>query len=513
MMNWRRAMLATALAASALAVTAPALAAPSALIRCDGHGRRQTPGEQVGRGILVLGTLGLFGSAEADNPAARETGEAGIKACTDAMADSRVTGNPIRKAEVFLARGIRNLEMGHFNEALADADAGLAVGLTPLVQAQFDRTLGPSLLLLKAYVKVAQGSQAEAEALAMQAATPRPWGVLMAEEATRIMLVSPAISADEATLLARLFRVRPDVRRAQALEAAGDWPAAARDIAQVIGVLEEPSPVIKARHAAVLALAGNSADAQKLLDETAQQVDELAAKASGTDDAAQRAAQQVARADELVQLTKAQLALNAGKLDEAKGLLAGRSRWLANSHIAAAVVANVQAKAGASAVPGVDPAKLRADAVKVVKDGMTGKGFIESIMRALPRWENADVGGDFGKDMTPPSKAMLPKPVRDGKATRITSSRNAAIDTGIEAMMVAMARTAASRNVDRFAVLTNFSGNFGGREGIVSSYVIGDFVMPGDELFKAQESRAITVAEVEAALGAAYAPPPPVAKR
>ncbi|MEI6418622.1 MAG: hypothetical protein WCO82_06120 [Sphingomonadales bacterium] len=506
MKNWVRTVAAGALLLSA----ADALAAPSALIRCDGHGRRQTPGEQVGRGILVLGTLGLFGSAEADNPAARETGEAGIKACTDAMADSRVTGNPIRKAEVFLARGIRQLEMGHLAEALADADAGLAVGMEPVVRAQFDRTLGPSLILLKAYVKVAQGQQAEAESLALQAATPRPWGVLMAEEATRVMAVTPAISPEEAGLLARLFRLRPDVRRAQALEAAGDWPAAAKDIAQVIGVLEEPSPVIKARHAAVLALAGDNAGAKTLLDATAQQVDELAAKASGTDDAAQRAAQSVARADELMQLAKAQLALNAGSIDEAKGLLAGRSRWLANSSIAAAVVANVQAKGGAAAVPGVDPAKLRADAIKVVKDGMTGKNFIESIMRALPRWENADVPEDFGKDMTPPSKAMLPKPIRDGKATRITSNRDAAIDTGIEAMIVAMARTAASRNVDRFAVLTNFSGSFGGREGIVSSYVIGDFVMPGDALFAAQESRAIKVADVEAALGAAYTAPPPV---
>ena len=52
-----------AVAGSVLLSAVPVLAAPSALIRCDGYGRRQTPGEQVGRGLLVLGTLGLFGSA------------------------------------------------------------------------------------------------------------------------------------------------------------------------------------------------------------------------------------------------------------------------------------------------------------------------------------------------------------------------------------------------------------------------------------------------------------------
>lgn len=81
--------------AAALLCADLASAAPSALIRCNGYGRRQMPGEQVGRGILILGTLGLFGSAEADQPAAREAGEAGVRACTKALTDSRTTGNPV----------------------------------------------------------------------------------------------------------------------------------------------------------------------------------------------------------------------------------------------------------------------------------------------------------------------------------------------------------------------------------------------------------------------------------
>jgi hypothetical protein len=80
------------IAGALLLAAAPALAEPSALLKCDGYGRRQTPGEQLGRGLVVLGTLGLFGSAEADNPSARKAGEEGITACTEALTDSRTTG-------------------------------------------------------------------------------------------------------------------------------------------------------------------------------------------------------------------------------------------------------------------------------------------------------------------------------------------------------------------------------------------------------------------------------------
>lgn len=491
------------------ATAAPVLAAPSALIRCDGYGRRQTPGEQVGRGLLILGTLGLFGSAEADNPGAREAGEKGITACTEALTDSRTTGNPVRRAEVLLMRGVRQFEMGRFDDAIADARAARAVELTPLVRAHFDRTLGASTIMLEAFARLSQNNQAEAEKLAHQAAQARPTGLYMAEEALRIMTLTPEITPEEKTLLERDWKMSPNMRPVLNLSGAGDWAGAATAIKTLVATFTKPGVVILSHQAALQALAGDTKGAEETLARVGQDIDELAAKAGGTDQNAQTAAQQVARADEMVQLAKAQVALNQGKIEEAKGLLAGRPRWLSPASLTAQIIANVQARGGPGTVPGIDPAKIRADAMKVVREALTGKGVLNNLVVALPRWEDASEAQDFGKLIAPTSKVMQPKPTRDGAATSIVSARSAALDTVNEALLVAAARATAARGQDKFAVLINFGSNRGTRAGITSSFTLFDFVTPADALFAAQASRAFTVAEIETALGAQYRAPLP----
>jgi hypothetical protein len=499
-----------AIAGALLAATAaPALAAPSALIRCDGYGRRQTPGEQVGRGILILGTLGLFGSAERDMPSAREAGEKGITACTEALTDSRTTGNPVRRAEVLLMRGVRQFEMGRFDDAIADARAARGVELTPLVRAHFDRNIGSSTLMLEAFARLAQNNQADAERLAFQAAQARPSGLFLAEEALRIMALSPEITPEEKALLDRAWLLVPNLRPVLSMAGAGDWVGAAAAIKTLVATFSKPGVVVLSHQAALQALAMDTKGAEETLAKVGQEIDELAAKAGGTDQAAQTAAQQVARADEMVQLAKAQVALNQGKIEDAKGLLAGRPRWLSPASLTAQIIANVQAKAGAGTAVGIDPAKIRADAIKVARDSLTGKGILNNLVVALPRWEDADEPQEFGKLIAPTSKSMQPKPSRDGAATSIVSARTAAFDTVHEALLVAAARAAAAKGQDRFAVLFNFGSNRGTRAGISSSFTILDFVTPADALFAAQASRAIKVADVEAALGSQYRAPVP----
>ena len=111
----------------------------------------------MARGIVVLGTLGILGSAEADQPGARETGAKDIAACTEAMADQRVTGNPVRRAEVFLARGISQYEVGNLDLAYADATSALAVEWPPELKTTFNRTLSVSGLLPQAFERYARG--------------------------------------------------------------------------------------------------------------------------------------------------------------------------------------------------------------------------------------------------------------------------------------------------------------------------------------------------------------------
>ncbi|WP_156256989.1 hypothetical protein [Sandarakinorhabdus oryzae] len=506
-----RSSLRVVVAAALLAATAaPVLAAPSALIRCDGYGRRQTPGEQVGRGILILGTLGLFGSAEADNPAAREAGEKGIAACTEALTDSRTTGNPVRRAEVLMMRGVRQFEMGRFDDAIADAKAARSVELTPLVRAHFDRNIGAGSIMLEAFARLSQNNQAEAEKLAFQAANARPNGNFLTEEALRIMALSPEVTADERFLIDRLWRLLPNLRPAVNLEGAGDWVGAAASVKTLTAGMTKPGVVILSRLAALQALAGDSKGAEETLAKVSQDIDELAAKAGGTDQAAQTAAQQVARADEMVQLARAQLALNQGKTEEAKGFLAGRPRWLSPAALTAQIIANVQAKGGAGTAPGVDPAKIRSDAAKVAREAVTGKGVLNLLVTMLPRWEEPGEAQDFGKAMTAPSKLMQPKPSRDGAATSISSARVAAIDTVTEALLVAAARATAAKGQDRFAVLLNFILPSTNRAGLTSRLSLLDFVTPADAAFAAQEARAFKVADIEAALGGQYRPPEPV---
>lgn len=498
------------LAGALLLAAAPALAEPSALLKCDGYGRRQTPGEQLGRGLVVLGTLGLFGSAEADQPAARKAGEEGVAACTEALTDSRTTGNPVRRAEVLMMRGVRHFEMGRFDAAIADAQAARAVELTPLVRAHFDRNIGAGTLMLEAFALLSKNNQAEAERLAFQAANARPQATFLTEEALRVMALTPEITANERQLLDRFWRRLPNVRHSQHLEGAGEWPAAAQSLATLVAMLTKPGVVTLSRLAAVQALAGDTEGAEATLARVGQDIDELAAKAGGTDQAAQTAAQQVARADELVQLARAQVALNKGQMEEARGFLAGRPRWLSPASLTAQIVANVQAKAGAGAAPGVDPAKIRADATKVGRDALTGKGVLNLLVTMLPHWEDPNEAQEFGKAMLPTASTMQPKPVRDGKATGITSSRMAALDTTTEALLVAAARATKARGQDRFAVLLNFILPGTARVGLISRVSMLEFVTPADALFAAQEARSLKVADIEAALGSQYKAPDPV---
>lgn len=509
-----------ALALSLVLVATPALAkAPSALLRCDGYGRRVGVGENLARLPLVIGTLGLFGAPEADNPLAREAGEKGVLACTEALADQRVTGNPIRRGEVLLMRGIRHFEQGELDAAASDAEAAIAVPLPAEVLPWYDRDIRLSARLLAARVRLAQNRDGEAEQLALAAAAARPWSPFVISEALRILAVSPTISPDEARLLDRSRMLEgTSLIRLQARERAGDWGGAAADLAMLLKAAEKPGVVLRSRLAADQALAGDRAAAELTLAEAQQKVDELASTAGGTDNAAQEAAQEVARADELMQLARAQLALAAGKVEDARALLLGRSRWLAPAPIAAAVIANVQARLPVGAIAS-DPAKLIADAARVARDALTTKTAVPVMVELWPRWEDPDVAAAFGRDLA--NRPLLAAPTagrssmikieraRDDGATEVQDSRPAFIDTGYEAVLLLAARAARDAGAERFAIIQRRTAVSVGREGLIGNATRLTLVTPKDRLWAGQESRSLAVADVEAALGPLFPAPVP----
>ncbi len=488
-------------------------AAPSALLRCDGYGGRRSTAEGLARATLILGTLGLFGSPEADEPGARQAGEKGIAACTEALDDERVRGNPVRRGEVLLMRGIRQFETEHYDSAWADAEAVMTADVPYLVRPAYNRTLGASALLLKAHIRVVQSRQEEAEALAAEAAARRPWGILVAGEAMRVMGQSPAISPAEQQLLDRLWRVSPSLATIAPREAAGDWAGAARDLDALIKGWPSGNELSSARLALDLALAGDTKAAETTLASVQDGIDLLATKATGTDAAAQSAAQTVARADELVQLAKAQLALMAGKLDDAKIILGGRARWLSPAPLVAAVVANAQAKLGRGGPGslGLDPAKLVADGRAASRTDLVGKNKIAVMVLSWPRWEAPELQSDLGRDLSTPNK-VVQDAARDGKVWSVQVNRFASFDMGAEAILVAAAGAARAKGKDRFAIVQRGEDKRLTREGLSVAATTVYLVFPGDAMWAAQAGRAISVAEVEAQLAPLFPVPPATGK-
>jgi hypothetical protein len=500
------------LCAAAMLLGVPAVAGPSPLVQCDGYAGRVGTAESLARATVIIGTLGLLGSAERDNTAAIVDGEKGVAACTAALTDSRVTSSVQRHAEVLLARSIRQLEAGAFDLAFADGEAILALPVPAAQKTAFDRTLGVSARLVQASVRVAQQRQADAEVLALAATDLRPYGRFMPGRAAQILQLTPAISAGEAALLDRLARINTAglVIRISAREGAGDWTGAAADLAALVATRQEPDVVNEARLATVLALAGRNADALAAVNTAQQHIDELAAKSTGTDSAAQAGAQRVQRADEMVQLAHAQLALSAGQLDDAKTLLGGRTRWMAPAPIVAAVIANAKPKINSSLGSlALDPAKLLTDRQTAMREDVYGKKGLQLMFVTYSRWEDPGVAARFGRDLYGSgSTAIKVDTERSGHATRVRFAQVPAfVDTATEALLLAGAVQAQTRKADSFAVIEDGGSFYAGREGMTTMAPSAVLVFPDDPLWPSQTSRALSVATVNAALEPLYPAP------
>ncbi|QMW24227.1 hypothetical protein [Sandaracinobacteroides saxicola] len=503
-----------------LSTAEPVLAEPSNLLKCDGYGRRVPVAEQAANALLVLGTLGifggLFGGPEADDTAARAKAEKGVEACTAALAsDDRVTGNAIRRGEVLLARAIRYIEIGKLEEAIADARAARAVELPEILRADYARSAGVAAWLVEASAEARAGRQDKAEAAALAAFDARPYGGYTANEATDLLLLSPEISPAEQVALDRYARIHPGglTRRGTAREGAGDFAGAAADFALWNSMLETPNALTAARVAALKAVAG-AKDADAALTTAQQLVDEVAAKATGSDREAQEAAALVARADELIQLARVQLALakaaTPAEATAATALLAAKSRWLAPPAIVGAVVASARAKAPGAVIT-IDPAKLAADARRVALERIAGPKAAEGMMILYPRFEANGARADRAKAIQPGAKTVKTEPQRAGTMQQYSISDDRAfIDTATEASLLMLARAAAAKGADRFVMIDERLAVGIAREGFTGSNVRTLVAFPTDKAWAGQEGRAVTVAELEAALAPLYVVPAPV---
>jgi hypothetical protein len=166
-----------------------------------------------------------------------------VGACTRALASPRLLPTQtLRKAHLLRARAAAQLELGKYEEALADLDlAATAVG--PQAQDRFyRRSMGVSLDLLRALALVQAGDVASAVPLAQAASAARPYSLDVQRVAATVIQASRPLGAPSPSPWLGTVRLAPETgsmalaREAEIGNFAGvlkmrpdipvDWPSA-----------------------------------------------------------------------------------------------------------------------------------------------------------------------------------------------------------------------------------------------------------------------------------------------
>ena len=173
---------------------------------CDGRMKPKSKEDGM-RGEAAISGYSFLGGRTA-NPKAK------IDACNRALANPRLLpGQTLRKAHLLRARAAAHLEQGEYQTALTDLDAAEAA-LAPLAQEPFHRrSMGASLLLLRALAKAGAGELDEAARLADEAKALRPYAVQVQFAAAMVRHAARPIGEPSASPWGELIRLEPGLRR------------------------------------------------------------------------------------------------------------------------------------------------------------------------------------------------------------------------------------------------------------------------------------------------------------
>ncbi|HWA64089.1 MAG TPA: hypothetical protein VG939_22160 [Caulobacteraceae bacterium] len=196
-----------ALVAGALcAAPSPSLAAPASdYFACDGYGAPSGEGDGMTRYATVLGIFNPPGKGTTDR-LKPGVGATAVAACTRAI-DDLPAPHWMRRVSLLRARAAHRLEAGETTDAaLADLDSAAASGRD---DADYRRSLGLGVDLLRAYALRRAGKSPDADALALEALKQRPFSRGIAT-ATLFALGPNAPDADIDTAARALARIRPE---------------------------------------------------------------------------------------------------------------------------------------------------------------------------------------------------------------------------------------------------------------------------------------------------------------
>jgi len=310
-------------------VPAPLPKGPSMYLRCDGRPNNVTSGETAVRLLAITALVGLLAPQnESADLSKRLTGDEGVAVCTEVLFGASPEGDAVRRTELIFARAIHQIEAGHWQEAIADAR--LAATDQPTYAATRGYKLSQSLtaIELEAMAHAGAGQLKEMTAKAIELAIAAPYDLQNMFRVQRYIRLTGQFGPAEAGFYEQLLRLNPEssFARADAKLFNGDLKGAAEDLdswAEFIRNFSNDRPQYAMALAAVAQeLVGNSPRAKVLADKATFINNLQAQEDRGGDNSV------VAKANQALAFLEVVRTMNAGKLADARALLAKDVQWL-----------------------------------------------------------------------------------------------------------------------------------------------------------------------------------------
>ena len=200
-------MIGIGLAVAALGMAAPAVAGDSDdFSGCDGRMKPKSKDDGMRGEASLSGYSYLLGSIG--------TGTFGrIDACNRALANPKLLPTQtLRRAHLLRARAAAFLEQGKTADALADLDAAESAVADRAQDPLHRRSMGASLMLLRAIAKSRSGEDAEAARLAQEAQALRPYAVQVQIAAAIIRQTARPVGQASDSPWGDLVRIEPAAR-------------------------------------------------------------------------------------------------------------------------------------------------------------------------------------------------------------------------------------------------------------------------------------------------------------
>ncbi len=374
---------AAATGATTIAPTAPAPPPPpmivdkkdpgSVWVRCDGQPASMSAGALAAYLLAITATGGivggLVGAPETGDVDKRLKGEDGVAACDLAIARE---DEDIRRASLGLARAIHRIEAKQYDAAMVDLKGVDALAGVKAQEDDYRRSLGLTILELQATVLVRQGKVAEAQAVALEMAGTAPYDIITLGRALPFVELTGTMDPGKQAFLERIGKLYPTTldRRSDLKQWTGDFVGSAADLERYDALLKvflpesDPRVLAIARRSVAYMLAGDMTKSTLLAAEARKAVDALAGSGKADD-----SANLIARAEEMLDFQAIGRQLAEGKAAEARAAFAARSRWVAPTAPAVALLTErLRAGASPAELTGAltrDPAQIRADALAV----------------------------------------------------------------------------------------------------------------------------------------------------